>query len=81
MAKTRDSEYLQNIPEPILLMIAGNDMTVINTDNASTCALMPRCIHKTYAHAMHNLMKAPDTIRRHVIHDIDAFIKETIEIK
>lgn len=81
MNKTRDVNYLQKIAQPTLLMIAGKDGTVINTRNPETCSLMPKCIHKTYADALHNLMKAPDSIRRYIIQDIDEFIKQAIEIK
>lgn len=77
--KTRDPEYMQKITQPVLMFTAGKDRIVLTNQDSAICQMMPRCSHKLYGDAFHNLLQEIEPIRGAFLAETNRFIAEVIE--
>lgn len=79
MEKTMDPSYLQSVKTPILFMTAGKDMILITEDDHKVCATLPKCVHKIYRNAFHNIANEIDKVRNAFLGDFEDFIRLMVE--
>lgn len=79
MDKTRNPSYLHPIKTPILLMTAGKDKILLTQDDHRICAALPKCIHKVYRNAFHNIAIEIDKVRNVFLGDLEDFIRLMVE--
>lgn len=65
--------YLEAIETPVLLASAGLDQVVDPQKDKQMCARIPRCAHKLYPDAFHNLLLEKDDIRYDFLNEIQKF--------
>jgi lysophospholipase len=68
-------EMLRSIPTPVLMMSAGDDRVLDASGDAHTCAHMPRCQHKLYSKARHEIFRETPEVQKKFWQDFDAFIQ------
>tara|TARA_A100000171_G_scaffold40372_1_gene40633 strand:- start:659 stop:1645 length:987 start_codon:yes stop_codon:yes gene_type:complete len=79
MEKTRDPSYIGSIKSPILLLTAGQDKVVRTEYDQIVCATLPKCVHKVYKNAYHNILNEIDQVRNAFLGDLEDFVHLVIE--
>lgn len=67
--------YLNKIIEPILLLNAGGDTTVLNIDDSKTCEKLKKCNLINYKSSKHHIIMEKDEIRNQFWKDFNAFMQ------
>lgn len=68
--------YLNKITEPILLLNAGGDTTVLNADDSKTCEKLKKCNLINYKASKHHIIVEKDEIRNQFWKDFNAFMEK-----
>lgn len=74
IAITRAPGYLEHIPTPMLLCVAGEDRVIANRSIVQFAGRLPHATLRLFPGARHELLIERDDIRHEVLAAIDAFI-------
>lgn len=79
MEKTLDTAYLHSIKTPTLFLTAGQDKIVVTDKDHKVCAALPKCIHKVYRHAYHDIANEMESVRNAFLGDLEDFVRLIVE--